>query len=359
MYKTFYGLQANPFNVNPDPRYLFLTRHTQEALACLTYGIESRKGFVLLTGEVGTGKTTLINKLLAWLRAQKMATAFVFNSRLEVPQFLDYMMADFGIPGESKEKSQVLMRLYNWLLERYRAGETAVLIVDEAQNLSEEVLEEIRMLTNLETFTEKLLQIVLVGQPELEQKLKQPQLRQLRQRLTLRAKTQALSLEETQAYVQQRLRIAGATGDPIFDPEAVTLVHRYAAGIPRVINLICEHCLVSAFVDQQKTIRPAVVEAVAQDFELDDASVASIASIEATDSATNGNSQKFDVAEALRSLEALAERLKAAEEKSPLLAKDARSGTPEASVLATDARNGSPAPGPPASEEAVPNKGRV
>ena len=207
MYKEFYGLRANPFNVNPDPRYLFLTRHTEEALACLTYGIQSRKGFVLLTGEVGTGKTTLINKLLEWLRLQQVATAFVFNSRLNVPQFLDYMMADFGIPCDTKSKSQILLKLYNWLLDRYRAGETAVLIVDEAQNLSEELLEEIRMLTNLETFTEKLLQIVLVGQPELEQKLKQPQLRQLRQRLTLRAKTHPLTLEETKAYVQQRLRI--------------------------------------------------------------------------------------------------------------------------------------------------------
>src|ERR1019366_7932295 len=207
MYKEFYGLRANPFNVNPDPRDLFLTRHTEEALACLTYGIQSRKGFVLLTGEVGTGKTTLINKLLEWLRLQQCATVFIFNSRMNVPQFLDYMMADFGIQCDSRAKSQVLLRLYNWLLDRYRAGETAVLIVDEAQNLSDEVLEEIRMLTNLETFTEKLLQIVLVGQPELEQKLKQPQLRQLRQRLTLRAKTHALTLDETKAYVQQRLHV--------------------------------------------------------------------------------------------------------------------------------------------------------
>src|ERR1700732_2600039 len=220
MYKEFFGLRANPINVNPDPRYLFLTRHTAEALACLTYCIQRRKGFALLTRENGTGKTTLINKLLEWLRAQQVPTAFIFNSRMDVPQFLDYMMADFGLPSETSSKSQILMRLYNWLLDRYRAGETAVLIVDEAQNLSDEVLEEIRMLTNLETFTEKLLQIVLVGQPELEQKLKQPQLRQLRQRLTLRAKTQALSLEETQAYVHQRLRIAGSNGDPIFDSDA-------------------------------------------------------------------------------------------------------------------------------------------
>jgi general secretion pathway protein A len=307
MYKEFYGLRANPFNVNPDPRYLFLTRHTEEALACLTYGIQSRKGFVLLTGEVGTGKTTLINKLLEWLRLQQVATAFVFNSRLNVPQFLDYMMADFGIPCDSKDKSQILLRLYNWLLDRYRAGETAVLIVDEAQNLSEEVLEEIRMLTNLETFTEKLLQIVLVGQPELEQKLKQPQLRQLRQRLTLRAKTHALTVDETKAYVQQRLRIAGANGKEIFDPEALVLIHQYSGGIPRVINLLCEHCLVSAFADQQKTIGTAVVEIVAQDFDLGD---------NTTPAPAPGAGDKLDLADALRSLATLADRLR--EEEKPL-----------------------------------------
>jgi len=268
MYKEFFGLRTNPFNVNPDPRFLFLTRHTEEALACLTYGVQSRKGFVLLSGEVGTGKTTLINKLRAWLRLQQVATAFVFNPRLNVPQFLDYMMAVFGIPCESRVKSQVLLRLYNWLLDRYRAGETAVLIVDEAQSLSEEVLEEVRMLTNLETFTEKLMQIILVGQPELEHTLRKPHLRQLRQRLTLRAKTYPLTLDETRAYVQQRLRIAGSNGQEIFDPEAVAAVHRYATGIPRVINLLCEHCLVSSFVDQQHHIGPEVVEAVAKDFEL-------------------------------------------------------------------------------------------
>jgi general secretion pathway protein A len=306
MYKAFYGLRANPFNVNPDPRYLFLTRHTEEALACLTYGIQSRKGFVLLTGEVGTGKTTLINKLLEWLRLQQVATAFVFNSRLNTQQFLDYMMADFGIPCDSKSKSQILLRLYNWLLDRYRAGETAVLVVDEAQNLSAEVLEEIRMLTNFETFTEKLLQIVLVGQPELERKLKQPQLRQLRQRLTLRAKTHALSLEETKAYVQQRLRIAGSNGQHIFDPEAVIAIHRYANGIPRIINLLCEHCLVSGFVDQQKVIVPDVVDRVAKDFDLNDSVAAGVMTGPVPRNAQEGP----DLVETLRSLSALADRLR-------------------------------------------------
>ena len=313
MYKEFYGLRANPFNVNPDPRYLFLTRHTEEALACLTYGIQSRKGFVLLTGEVGTGKTTLINKLLEWLRLQQVATAFIFNSRLNVPQFLDYMMADFGIQCDSRAKSQILLRLYNWLLDRYRAGETAVLIVDEAQNLSDEVLEEIRMLTNLETFTEKLLQIVLVGQPELEQKLKQPQLRQLRQRLTLRAKTHPLTLDETRAYVQQRLRIAGSNGQQIFEPEAVATIHRYAMGIPRVINLLCEHCLVSAFVDQQKLIGPSIVDNVARDFDLADNTASGVM---AAPVPANG-AEKFDVVEALRSLATLADRLRQEEKDLP------------------------------------------
>jgi general secretion pathway protein A len=202
------------------------------------------------------------------LRVQQVPTAFVFNSRLNVPQFLDYMMADFGIPSDSRSKSQILLRLYNWLLDRYRAGETAVLIVDEAQGLSDELLEEIRMMTNLETFTEKLLQIVLVGQPELEQKLKQPNLRQLRQRLTLRAKTYPLTAEETISYVAQRLRIAGWNGERIFDSESLLAIHQYSGGIPRVVNLICEHCLVSAFVDQQRMVTASVVEVVARDFDL-------------------------------------------------------------------------------------------
>ena len=313
MYKEFFGLRANPFNVNPDPRYLFLTRHTEEALACLTYGIQSRKGFVLLTGEVGTGKTTLINKLLEWLRLQQVATAFVFNSRMDVPQFLDFMMADFGIPCDTNSKSQILQRLYSWLLDRYRAGETAVLIVDEAQNLSDEVLEEVRMLTNLETFTEKLLQIVLVGQPELEQRLRQPHLRQLRQRLTLRAKTHPFNLEETRSYVVQRLRIAGSNGEPIFDPDALMALYRYSAGIPRVINLLCEHCLVSAFVDQKKLVVADVVESVARDFDLSDGSAANAM----TPVVPPATPEKFDLVEALKTLATLADRLRQSEQDLP------------------------------------------
>src|ERR671930_21531 len=216
MYNQFFGLRANPFSVNPDLRFLFLTRHAQEPRACLTYGIQSRRCFILLSGEVGTGKTTLLNKLL----------------------------------------------------DRYRAGETAVLIIDEVQNLSLQVLEEIRMLTNLETATEKLLQIVLAGQPELEEKVSLPQLRQLRQRITLRCRTQPLTGEETRAYIAQRLKIAGGHGCSIFDKQALEAVHKYARGIPRIINLLCDHALLSAFVDKQRDVGAEVIEAVAREFDL-------------------------------------------------------------------------------------------
>jgi len=270
MYKEFFGLQANPFNVNPDPRFLVFTPHTEEALACLTHGIQGRKGFVLLTGEVGTGKTTLVNKLLGWLRSQHFPHAFVFNTRLNVQQFFEYMLTDFGLPIDHYSKSQTIIQFHHWLLDRYRAGETPVLIVDEAQNLPDKVLEEIRLLTNLETSTDKLLQIVLVGQPELEATLKLPHLRQLRQRVTLRARTHALSLDETKAYVAERMRLAGWNGEPIFDPQSLVVIHRYSAGIPRVVNLICEHCLVNAYIDEKRSITPKMVEAVVRDHDLQD-----------------------------------------------------------------------------------------
>ncbi len=268
MYKKFFGLRENPFNVNPDPRYLYVTPHTEEALSCLTYGIQNRKGFVLLTGEVGTGKTTLINKLLEWLHREDISTAFIFNPRLSEDQFFEFMMADFGIPSNAPSKSQVLLRLNQWLLERYRSGEAAVLIVDEAQNLSASVLEEIRLLTNLETSTEKLLQIILAGQPELDLKLKQPDLRQLRQRITLRCKTYPLSLEETEGYIKSRLRLAGCDIQPIFTSEAIGLIHLYSRGIPRVVNILCEHSLISAFADQKKPVTADIVQLVAEEFDL-------------------------------------------------------------------------------------------
>src|SRR5271165_165914 len=240
MYKSFFGLKENPFNVNPDPRFLFLTQQIEEALAGLMYGIQTRKGFITLTGEVGTGKTTLINRLLDWLHHRQARTAFLFNSRMNSSQLFDFILAEFDIHCESKSKSQQLLKLNHWLLDRYRAGETVVLIIDEAQNLTLPVLEEVRLLTNLETSTEKLLQIVLSGQPELEEKLKLPELRQLRQRIMLRCKTAQLTKEETTGYIFERLKIAGAAGEPIFSTQAVDTVHLYSMGIPRVINLLCE-----------------------------------------------------------------------------------------------------------------------
>jgi general secretion pathway protein A len=269
MYKGFFGLKDNPFNVNPDPRFLFFTKEIEEAFSGLKYGVQNRKGFITLTGEVGTGKTTLVNRLLDWLQEERVRTAFLFNSRLNSSQLFDFILAEFGISCESRSKSQLLMKLNGFLLDRFRAGETTVLIVDEAQNLTYPVLEEIRLLTNLETSTEKLLQIILSGQPELEEKLKLPQLRQLRQRIMLRCKTSALSKEQTHDYIVERLRIAGADGPPIFSPEAVAMVHKYSVGIPRVINLLCEHSLINAYVDQQRPISPKIVEEVAKEFEFD------------------------------------------------------------------------------------------
>jgi general secretion pathway protein A len=270
MYKSFFGLKENPFNVNPDPRYLFLTKETEEALSGLMYGVQNRKGFITLTGEVGTGKTTLVNRLLEWLHERRVRTAFLFNSRMNTNQLFDFILAEFGISCEFRTKSQQLMRLNQWLLERYRAGETTVLIVDEAQNLTYPVLEEIRLLTNLETSTEKLLQIVLSGQQELEEKLKLPQLRQLRQRIMLRCKTTPLTKEQTHDYIAERLRIAGANGELIFSPKTVETIHSYSLGIPRVVNLLCEHSLINAYVEQQRPISPKIVEDVAHEFQLDE-----------------------------------------------------------------------------------------
>lgn len=270
MYKSYYGLKENPFNVNPDPRYMLLTRQIEEALTGLMYGIQTRKGFITLIGEVGTGKTTLINRLLDWLEHRRARTAFLFNSRINSSQLFDFILAEFEISCESKSKSQQLLTLNHWLLDRYRAGETVALIIDEAQNLTYPVLEEIRLLTNLETSTEKLLQIVLSGQPELEEKLKLPQLRQLRQRIMLRCRTSALTKEQTQAYIAERLRIAGATGEPIFSPAAIDTIHIYSLGIPRVVNLLCEHSLVNSFAEQQRPIQAAIVEEVVREFQLDE-----------------------------------------------------------------------------------------
>jgi general secretion pathway protein A len=300
MYKSFFGLKESPFRVNPDPRYLYLTKEIEEALAGLMYGIKTRKGFVTLIGEVGTGKTTLVNRLLDWLNQQQIRTAFIFNTRVNTTQLLEFVLAEFEIACESRSKSQQLMRLNHWLLERHEAGETAVLIIDEAQNLTYPVMEEIRLLTNLETATDKLLQIVLSGQQELDEKLKLPQLRQLRQRISVRCTTSPLTNEQTHEYVAERLRIAGANGQPIFSAKAIDVIHKYSHGIPRVINLLCEHALTGAYVEEQRPIEPPLVEEVAREFQLDEiAPIAPPGSLTVTQDVFNSESFVQNLGEAL------------------------------------------------------------
>jgi general secretion pathway protein A len=266
MYKSFFGLREDPFRVNPDPRYLYLTPQTQKARDQLRNGVQNCKGLILLTGEVGTGKTTLIYYLLNWLREQNTPTAFIFNSHLTVNHLFDFILTDFGVPVDFRLNGNMLLRLNQWLMGRSRAGKKPVLIVDEAQGLSIGALEEIRLLLNLETHAEKLLQIVLVGQPELEEKLKRPELRQLRQRIELRCSTVPLKLEESRSYIRERLRIAGADGRPIFPEETMDAAFSYSKGIPRVLNLLCEHALINAYVAHTYQVSVRAVEEAAKDF---------------------------------------------------------------------------------------------
>ena len=270
MYNQFFALRENPFDVTPDPRFLFLNRQTQHALDELTHGIKSRKGLLLLTGEVGTGKTTLLNHLLAWLQQQRTPAAFIFNSHLEVSDLFDFVLMDFAVKFDVGAKNNALMRLHQWLLESFRVGQTPVMIVDEAQGLADHLLEEIRMLLNMETCSEKLLQIVLAGQPELDDRLQQPALRQVKQRVALRCKTAPLSRHETHQYIQSRLHIAGANGKPIFASQAMDAAYYYSRGIPRITNLLCEHALVNASLENIQPVPPHFVAEVARQFHFDD-----------------------------------------------------------------------------------------
>lgn len=268
MYKKFFGLQSSPFGTSPDPRFMYMMPHTREVLAGLEYGIFARKGFTVLTGEVGTGKTTILRRALSALSAERVYTSFVFNPLLEPLDFLEFVLSDFGLTPASRTKSGMLLQLNRWLIERFRMNETCVVVVDEAQNLSWELLEEIRLLTNLESSSEKLLQIVLSGQPELDEKLRHPSVRQLRQRIFLWCRTQPLSAEQTSEYIIERLRIAGATYT-IFTPEAARLIHQHSRGIPRLINLLCEHALILGYVDQTREISATQISSVAKDLDLE------------------------------------------------------------------------------------------
>jgi general secretion pathway protein A len=263
MYLDFFGLREKPFNSTPDPRFLFLTPGHREALAQLVYGIRESKGFMVLTGEVGTGKTTLLQALLKRLDPGT-AVAYVFDSTLPFDEILEYVLADLGINRPGETRAQRLFALNGFLIERRRSGANTVLIIDEAQNLEPPTLERVRLLSNFESTTEKLLQILLVGQPELEDRLARPELRQLRQRVGLHCTIPPLTAAETRDYLRSRLRIAGARDLGVFSDTAVRRIAGHARGIPRVVNLLADHALLIAYAERQRQVtREAVDQAIA------------------------------------------------------------------------------------------------
>ena len=269
MYKQFFGLSKNPFEISPDPYFYHATPRHNEALANLHYGVGRRKGFIVITGEVGTGKTLLVRCLLAELRKNNIAFGYVFNPLLSTTEFFQYIMADLGLQYSGRSKTEMLLDLNRFLIQRHARGLITALVVDEAQALRPELLEEIRLLTNLETSQQKLLQIVLMGQPELEAVLDSPSLRQLKQRVSLRCQLLPLDEEQTRSYVLSRLERAGAKPDPpIFDAEGLAKIYEYSRGIPRIINNLCENSMVAAFAREIRTVTPEMISEVAADFRL-------------------------------------------------------------------------------------------
>jgi general secretion pathway protein A len=271
VYREFYGLIRAPFEMTPDPAFLYLGESHQEGLATLVYGVRARKGFVLLTGEVGTGKTTLLHSLLAQLDPTT-ASAFIFNPKLEPEDFFLVLLDEFGIREQCRTKAEYLLALNNFLIECLQKNETALLIIDEAQNLSPEMLEEVRLLSNLETPTSKLLQILLVGQPELSDILGTPALRQLRQRIVLRHTLRPFNSAELVDYVDERLRLAGYTGKGIFNSSARKELFAVTGGVPRVVNIVCDGALLTGYGRGLATVGRDVIREVARDLKLCDAS---------------------------------------------------------------------------------------
>jgi general secretion pathway protein A len=271
MYGKFYNLTCNPFEISPDPYFFFPTPRHNEALALLNYGVLRRKGFVVVTGEVGTGKTLLIRCLLDSLEMHKVSFAYIYNPILTVQNFLEQVLADLNLSVAARSKSEALSRLNNYLMTRSRDGLTTALVIDEAQLLSWELLEEIRLLTNLETTQHKLLQIVLAGQPELDRKLDSHQLRQLKQRIGLRCNLLPLDVKEVDGYIHRRLELAGAKPGEreLFSQEAIEAIHSISKGIPRLVNTLCENSLMLGYGLQAKQITPAIVKEVAADFRLE------------------------------------------------------------------------------------------
>lgn len=267
MYTKAFGLKEKPFTVTPNPRFLYLSKHHLEALDHLKYGIQEKMGFVVVTGEVGTGKTTLLRSLLESL-GDDTNTAFVFNTRVTGPQLLKLILTDLGIEATGLEKDEMVNALNDFLIDQVRDQRNTVVVIDEAQNLGPETLEELRLLSNLETNQTKLLQILLVGQPELNHVLNLPELRQLRQRITVMYHLQPLSLEETGEYVRHRLKVAGATRDDIFSVEAIQGIYYYGRGFPRLVNILCDRGLLAAYADDKTQVDRALVDEVQRELDL-------------------------------------------------------------------------------------------
>ncbi len=267
MYCEHYGLLRKPFELNPDPSFLYLGECHREGLATLVYGVQSGKGFVLLTGEVGTGKTTLLHALLAQLD-NKTASAFIFNPKLEPLDFFRVLLDEYGIGDRCNTKAEYLLALNHFLIERLGQNQQTVLIIDEAQNLSTELAEEIRLLSNLETATSKLLQILLVGQPELNDLLGRPELRQLRQRIALRHHLEPFNDRELDAYLDERLALAGYTGKGIFNRSARREIYAATGGVPRLVNSVCDSALLAGYARGETTLGGRVIREVARDLQL-------------------------------------------------------------------------------------------
>ena len=267
MYLNFYGLREQPFNITPNPRFLFFSNHHREAFHHLLYGVESRKGFIELTGEVGAGKTTLCRALLAALRTRKVETALVLNPCMPDTQLLRSILKDLGIVVKSRDRLRYIEELNEFLLSRNAQGFNVALIIDEAQCLSPQVMEQVRLLSNLETDQHKLIQIVLCGQPELEKRLARPDLRQLRQRITVRYNIPPLTEDDTMLYIRHRLKVAGPETQAEFDRGAVREVYRYAGGIPRLINAVCDNALLAGYVFQTQKIDARCVKSAIQQLE--------------------------------------------------------------------------------------------
>jgi general secretion pathway protein A len=264
----FMGLQEDPFHVSPDPRFYYFSPAHEAALSEILYGIESRKGLMVLTGEAGTGKTSLLNLVLDWLHRRGRSCAFIFHTRLEPIGLLKIILSDFGVQTDSRSKSELVKTLHTWLLQRHNAGDMPVLILDEAQALPPQTLDELRLLLNLETPRGKLLQIILCGQPELDEKLQLRGLRQLHQRVMAYSRLPMLTEKETGAYILTRLATAQCSNKTIFPKDVVQEIFKCSEGIPRVVNLLCEHAMIAAYAQHQRAVTPEMIQRIALDFDL-------------------------------------------------------------------------------------------